>query len=127
MTICFGTLAAIVPEILPKNIAVGICLGATIRAVAGVGLWLYGRKSALKEQKEQESKALTIRAEDKEINDILDIVEAMDNRIYELLPKAQKRIMQKPDRRKIFSLGNAIKIRMWYRPCIFSFQCSKRR
>ncbi len=119
MTICFGTLAAIVPEILPMNIAVGICIGAVIGAVVGIGLWLYGRKLASKEQKEQEAKALTIRADNKGINAILDIVEAMDNRLYYLLPKAERRILRKPNCRSIFTLGNAIRIRIWFRPHIF--------
>ena len=124
MTICFGILAAVVPEILPKGIAVGVCIGAAIGAVAGIGLSLYGRKLTSKGQKEQEAKALTIRAENKEINDILDAVEAMDNRLYRLLPHTEKRhLTAHPNLNKtigsaIRTLGDICRIWLWFHPYI---------
>jgi len=114
MTFGSAILLAVVPNILPKNIAIVICIVAGIGFGFGIALWIRSRRLALKEQKEQEAKSQIIRGRNKEIDDILNTVEAMDNRLYELLPKAERRILRKPDCEKIFSLGNSIRVFFWF-------------
>jgi len=125
MTVCFGILAAVLPNILPKNVAVGVCIGAVAVAGVGIGLVLYGRRLGKKEESARETKSLAIRKENKEINDILDTVEAMDNRIYRLLPHAEKRhLSAHPNLNKtigsaIRTLGDICRIWLWFHPYIF--------
>jgi hypothetical protein len=96
-----------------------VCIGAVIGAAVGIGLWLHGRRLTSKEQEEQEEKSLAIRKGSKEIDEILNIVEKMDSRLYRLLPDAENQLLQKPDCDKIFTLFNAIRLRIWFRPRIF--------
>jgi hypothetical protein len=114
VTVGCGVLAAVLPNILPRNVAVGVCIGAVIGVGIGIGLWLHGRRLGKKEEREREAKSLAIRERSKEINDILNTVEAMDNYLHELLPKAEKRILRKPDCEKIFSVGNTIRVFFWF-------------
>lgn len=108
MTVCLAALAAVLPKYLPDKIAVGVCIVAVIGAVVGIGLWMYGRKLTPKEQKEWETKSLAIRQRSKEIDDILNTVEAMDNRLYAALPEAEKQVLEKPNLNKIFTLSNML-------------------
>jgi hypothetical protein len=114
MTISFSILGAVLPKYLPDKIGIGVCVFAVIGAIVGIGLWLYGRRLGKREEKEREAQSLAIRKRSKEINDILDTVEAMDNCLYESLPKVERRILRKSDCGKIFSLGNTIRIFFWF-------------
>lgn len=125
MTVCFGILAAVLPNILPRNVAVGVCIGAVAGVGVGIGLVLYGRRLGKKEESVRETKSLAIRKENKEINDILDAVEAMDNRLYRLLPRAEKRYLSAhPSLNKTISdtirtLGDMCRIWFWFHPYLF--------
>lgn len=116
MTVCLTTLGAVLPRYLPDKIGIGVCVVAAVGAIAGLGLWLYGRKLGKKEEKEREEKSLAIRERSKEINDILDTVEAMDGYLYKSLPKAERRILRQSDCGQIFSVGNTIRVFFWFFP-----------
>jgi hypothetical protein len=124
MTICFGILSAVLPRYLPDKIGIGVCIGAAIGAIVGIGLWLYGRRLGKQEESEQKIKSLAVRKENKEINNILNTVEAMDNRLYQLLSRAEKKhITMHPNLNK--TIGSALttvwdvcRIWLWYHPYI---------
>jgi hypothetical protein len=125
MSICSVALAAVAPVILPKPILVVVFIIAAVGFVIGIVLSIYGRRAVVREQKKQETKSLAIRKENKEINDILDVVEAMDNCLYRLLPRVEKRhLLTHPNLNKtvgdaIKSLGDICRIWLWFHPYIF--------
>jgi hypothetical protein len=125
MSTCAVALAAVGPAIFPKTILVVVFTIAAVGFIVGVVLSIYGKKAITKEQKKQESKSLAIRKGNKEINDILDAVEAMDNRLYRLLPRAETRYLSAhPDLNKtigdaIRTLGDMCRIWFWFHPYLF--------
>jgi len=125
MSACSVALAAIGPAIFPKTILVVVFIIAAVGVVVGIALSIYGKKAITKEQEKQEIKSLAIRKESKEINDILDIAEAMDNHVYRLLPHAEKRhLSAHPNLNKtigdaIRTLGDMCRIWLWFHPYIF--------
>jgi hypothetical protein len=124
MSVCAVALAAVGPAIFPKTILVVVFTIAAVGFTVGIVLSIYGKKAITKEQKKQEIKSLAIRKKNKEIDGILDTVEAMDNHLYSLLPHAKKKhIAAHPNLNKTigdilqttFSLA---RIWLWFHPYI---------
>jgi hypothetical protein len=107
MTICSAVVLAFSPSILPKGILWLIIIVAGVGFVVGVVLWIYGCKYAVKERS---AKSVVIREQNRDIDDILNTVEAMDNRLYALLPEIERKPLTKLRAEKIFNTSNALYI-----------------
>lgn len=124
MTVCSALFLAFAPTIIPKSLALGVSIGAGAGLLVGVGLVIYSRRLAKKEQKERDAQSLAIRKRNKEINKILNTVEAMDNRLYQLLPHAEKKhLTAHPNLNKTIgsalqSVWDVCRIWLWFHPYI---------